>query len=212
MEGGRPTDLTGASLSGMRLMVLDTVAMDDLRDRPAQGFEDAVHRLSAAGAVISHAAAPEVAEAMGLAGLLFTAEAYGIWRDVIEAAPQKMFPRILDRFRSGAGFSASDYVAGWRRLMVLRRQWAQRSAGFDAVILPTSPILPPDAERLMRDNDYYVTENLLALRNTRIGNLMGLCVVTLPTAQPSCGISFMAPPMQEERLLRLASAAERALR
>ena len=44
------------------------------------------------------------------------------------------------------------------------------------MIQPTSPILPPDANRLMTDNDYYVTENLLALRNTRIGNLMGALV------------------------------------
>ncbi len=27
----------------------------------------------------------------------------------------------------------------------------------------------------MTDDAYYVTENLLALRNTRIGNLMGVC-------------------------------------
>jgi aspartyl-tRNA(Asn)/glutamyl-tRNA(Gln) amidotransferase subunit A len=123
-----------------------------------------------------------------------------------------MFPRILERFRSGAQTPAADYVAGWRRLETLRQTWASRVAGFDAVLVPTSPILPPDANRLMTDHDYYVTENLLALRNTRIGNLMGLCVLTLPTSQPSCGISIMAPAFQEGRLLRLGAAAERALR
>jgi len=144
--------------------------------------------------------------------LLFTAEAYGIWREVIESAPGKMFPRILERFRSGAGFSAADYVAGWRRLEVLRKLWAEKTAAYDAVVLPTSAILPPDAKRLMEDNAYYVTENLLALRNTRIGNLMGLCALTLPTVQPSCGICLMAPAGQEERLLRMGAAAETALR
>jgi aspartyl-tRNA(Asn)/glutamyl-tRNA(Gln) amidotransferase subunit A len=212
LEGGRPTDLGGASLSGTRLLVLQTVALDDLRDRPGEGFDDALTRLSGAGAVIEHGKVPEVAEAMGLAAALFTAEAYGIWREIIEAAPGKMFPRILERFRSGAGFSAADYVAGWRRLEVLRKLWSEKTAAYDAVVLPTSAILPPDAKRLMEDNAYYVTENLLALRNTRIGNLMGLCALTLPTVQPSCGISFMAPPMQEERLLRLGAAASRALR
>lgn len=212
MEGGRPTDLAGSSLSGMRFLVLETVALDDLRDRPAQGFEDACNRLSAAGADVCQGRIPEVAEAMGLAGLIFTAEAYGIWRDTIEAAPERMFPRILERFRSGAGFSAADYVAAWRRLHDLRRIWAEKTAGYDAVILPTSPILPPDAARLMTDHDYYVTENLLALRNTRIGNLMGLCGLTLPTMQPSCGISFLSAPFQEERLMRIGAAAARALR
>jgi aspartyl-tRNA(Asn)/glutamyl-tRNA(Gln) amidotransferase subunit A len=212
ISGDATTDLAGASLSGLRLAVLETVALDDLRDRPAQGFDDAVSRLGRAGATVTRISVPEVAEAMGLAAILFTAEAYGIWRDTIESAPQKMFPRILERFRSGANFSAMDYVAAWRRLRAIRQTWTERTAVFDAVLMPTSPILPPDANRLMTDDAYYVTENLLALRNTRIGNLMGLCALTLPTSQPSCGISLMCPPDQEARLLRLGAAAERALR
>jgi aspartyl-tRNA(Asn)/glutamyl-tRNA(Gln) amidotransferase subunit A len=211
MEGSKPADLIGASLSGMRLAVLETVALDDLRDRPAQGFDDALTRLGRAGAQITRISAPEITEAMQLAGILFTAEAYGIWATTIETAPEKMFPRILERFRSGASIAAADYIAGWRRLEAIRAKWDVQTAEFDAVLLPTSPILPPDAQRLMTDNDYYVSENLLALRNTRIGNLMGGCVLTLPTAQPSCGISIMAGPRQEERLLRLGKAAERAL-
>ncbi|MDZ4136403.1 MAG: amidase, partial [Paracoccaceae bacterium] len=121
------------------------------------------------------------------------------------------YPRILERFRSGAHFKAFEYVAGWRRLGELRRIWAEKTAGYDAVILPTAPILPPNAKRLMEDDAYYVTENLLALRNTRIGNLFGLCGLTLPTGYSSCGINFLAGPGQEERLLRLGAAAERAL-
>ena len=211
LEGCRPLDLDGASLSGLRLAMLDTLALDDLRERPAEGFEDAAARLSAAGARIERLRAPEVSEAMSLAGVLFTAEAYGIWREVIEAAPQKMFAPILERFRSGAAIKAADYVAAWRQLHVLRAQWAARTAAYDAVILPTSPILPPDAARLMSDDAYYISENLLALRNTRIANLFGLCALTLPTGQPSCGIMLMAAPMAEERLLRLGAAAQRAL-
>jgi aspartyl-tRNA(Asn)/glutamyl-tRNA(Gln) amidotransferase subunit A len=64
---------------------------------------------------------------------------------------------------------------------------------------------------LLSDDDYYLTENLLALRNTRIGNLMGLCALTLPTGIPSCGVMLMGHPMHEERLLRLGLAAEAAL-
>ena len=209
--GGPVADLAGTDLSGTRLAVLETVALDDLRDRPAQGFEDAVARLERVGARVVRINAPEVAEAMALAAILFTSEAYGIWRDVIEAAPQKMFPRILERFRSGASVMAVDYVAAWRRLEVIRQLWAERTAVYDAVLLPTSPILPPDASRLMTDDSYYVTENLLALRNTRIGNLMGICALTLPTSQPSSGITLMAGAGQEARLLRLGAAAERAL-
>jgi len=211
MEGRPAPDLRGAQLRGARLLLLETVALDGLRPDPAAAFDRSVARLGAAGARIEQLAAPEVTEAMGLAALLFTAEAYAIWRDTIEAAPQKMFPRILERFRSGAGFTAADYVAGWRRLRALRRIWADRVAGADAVILPTAPILPPQANRLMTDDAYYVAENLLALRNTRIANLLGLSAVTLPAGAPSCGISLMGPAHGEARLLRLAQAAEAAL-
>jgi aspartyl-tRNA(Asn)/glutamyl-tRNA(Gln) amidotransferase subunit A len=79
------------------------------------------------------------------------------------------------------------------------------------VLCPTSPILPPNLKRLGSDHDYYVTENLLALRNTRIGNLMGLCALSLPTGVPSCGLQLMAPPNTEEALLRVGVAAEAAL-
>jgi aspartyl-tRNA(Asn)/glutamyl-tRNA(Gln) amidotransferase subunit A len=211
LEGGRAADLAGATLAGARLLVLETVALDDLRDAPAKGFDESLARLAAKGARIERRPIPEVAEAMAMAGVLFTSEAYGIWRDTIEAAPHKMFPRILERFRSGAQVSGADYVAAWRRLRVLRQAWADRVAGYDAVILPTAPILPPNAQRLMTDDAYYVAENLLALRNTRIANLFGICAITLPTGQPSCGISLMGQAMGEARLLRLAAAVERAL-
>lgn len=211
MENRRAPDLEGTSLPGARLMVLETVALDDLRERPARGFDDALARLARAGAKIERGRLPELVEAMSLTSILVTAEAYGIWGPTVETAPEKMFPRILERVRSGADIKAADYVAAWRRLRVVRALWADLTAGYDAVILPTSAILPPDAQRLMTDFDYYVGENILSLRNTRIGNLMGLCALTLPTAEPSCGISFMAGPMQEDRLLRLGMAAERAL-
>lgn len=212
LEGRRAPDLGGARLAGARIAVLETVALDDLRTAPARGFDDALARLARGGARLERIAVPEMAEALALAGILFTAEAWAIWRDTIEAAPQKMFPRILDRFRSGAGVAAADYIAGWRRLEAIRALWRDRVAGFDAVALPTSPILPPDRERLMTDADYYVSENLLALRNTRIGNLMDGCALSLPTSEPSCGLMLLAGCGQEDRLLRLGMAAEAALR
>jgi aspartyl-tRNA(Asn)/glutamyl-tRNA(Gln) amidotransferase subunit A len=211
MEGGRAPDLAGATLKGRRLAVLQTVAMDDLRDTPAAAFQIALDRLRDAGAVIATVEVPELAEAMALTGLLYTAEAYGLWRDVIEASPGLMFDKILERFRDGARYSGPDYVAGWAALEMARMAYDRTTAGYDAVLCPTSPVLPPSLARLNSDGDYYITENLMSLRNTRIGNLMGLCVLNLPTGVPSCGISLMAPPDTEEALLRLGVAAEAAL-
>ncbi|MBJ2150418.1 amidase [Paracoccus sp. IB05] len=211
LEGRRAPDLTGSAVAGMRFAVLETVALDDLREAPARGFQDACASLTRARARVERVALPELKEAMALSGILFTGEAWGIWRETIEAAPGKMYAPILERFRSGAAITAAEYVAAWRRLEEIRALWRDRMAGYDAILTPTAPILPPDAERLQSDRDYYIGENLLALRNTRIGNLMGLAALTLPTSQPSCGIQFLGTAMGEDRLLRVGSAAERAL-
>lgn len=211
LEGGKAADLNGSTLQGTRLLVLETAALDDLRPEPAAAFDDAVRRLEAAGARIARARVPEVAEALTYAAMLYTTEAYGRWREVIESAPEKMFPPILERFRAGAAAKGVDFVAAWIRLRALREGYYAATAAYDAVILPTTATLPPSAERLLVDGDHYLTENRLALRNTTTGNLMGVSALTLPTGRPSCGIMFFGPPLAEERLLRLGAAAEAAL-
>ena len=212
LEGGRAADLEGVTLKGARFAILTSTVFDDIRDAPKAAFEVAVARLRDAGAEIEEITSPEVEEAMPISPILFTSEAYGTWGHLIEAAPEAMFAPIRERFESGKAFTAADYIAAWRRLEELRERWYARTAGYDAVLMPTAPILPPDAARLMTDNEYYVTENLLALRNTRVGNLMGLCGVTLPTGTPSCGILLSGKPFGEEALLRVAKAAEAVLR
>ena len=131
--------------------------------------------------------------------------------DEIEANPDLMFAPIRERFEGGRAFSGADYVAAWQRLDAARAVWAERMAGYDAVLSPTAPNLPPKVDRLMEQGDYYVTENLLTLRNTRVGNLMGLAAMTLPTGVPSCGLQLLGTADGEASLLRLALSVEAAL-
>lgn len=212
IRGTTAPDLRGADPARLRLMVLDGLPFEQARKEPVAAFESAVDQLAAAGASITHAAPPCVEQAALLSPLLFAPEAYGLWRDQIEAAPERMYPPILERFRGGRDVLAADYVAGWDQLEQLRREWAAAVAGFDAVILPTAPILPPEIARLETDPVFFASENLLSLRNTRIGNLLGLPAISLPTAQPACGIMLLGAAGGDLALLRAAAAAETALR
>ncbi len=211
LEGSKVPDLRGATLKGRRFAVLETVMLDNLRDAPKAAFALAVKRLEAVGAIIETIKVPAVQHALDISGPLITSEAYGLWRDVIEAAPEKMYEEILRRFRLGAEHSGPDYVSAWAKLDAARAEYDEATAGYDAILAPTAPILPPNLARLIEDQDYYVTENLLALRNTRIGNLLGLCALTLPTGTPSCGLMLMAAPDFDNAILRLGAAAEAAL-
>lgn len=210
LENGKPADLTGASLKGVRLAVLKDQPFNGIEEAPRAAFEDAVARLKAAGAVVEDISVPAVSEAAKLAPVLFPAEAYATWRDRIEADGDKMYGPVRTRFLQGKTISAADFIAGWRELDCLRLVYREAVAGYDAVILPSCPILPPKQAALLADSDYFTERNLMALQNTRIGNLMGLAGVTLPVGTPSCGILFQGE--SEERLLRLAAAAENLLR
>ncbi|MCP5036206.1 MAG: amidase [Rhodobacteraceae bacterium] len=210
LEGGKPADLNAASLSGMRLLVLEN-GLANARAEPLVAFEDATRKLAKAGAVIESAHIPIIDEAMALAGVLYTTEAYATWATEIEANPEKMYEAVRVRFETGKQYSGVEYVRAWQRLDAIRAEYAAMTAGFDAVILPSSSIMPPNLARLEADAEYFTSENLLALNNTRMGNLTGGASLTIPTHTPSAGIMFMSPPLSEERLLRIGAAAEAAL-
>lgn len=211
LEGTKPADLDGASPEGIRLGVLRVAVDDTVDDDIAKGFDLALTRLNSKGASVQDAVFAGFEQAMSLSPVLFSSEAYGTWAEIIEKSPEKMFPEILDRFRSGADVLAKDFVAGWQKLHQIRESWHAAMAGFDAIVLPTTPMLPPNSARLLTDHEYYVQQNVMALRNTRVANLLGLSALTLPTSVASSGFMLMGKPFGEEALLRMGVAVEKVL-
>lgn len=209
--GGGAADLAGASLSGVRFAVLDTIVQDGLAPEVASGFDRALDVFAKSGAVIDAVSAPELNAAFGLAGPLYTAEAWSFWGPMIDTDPDAMWHHIRDRVSVGADVRAAEYLRAWADLRVLRDQWHGRVAGYDAVLCPSVAILPPPVDRLMDDGDFYKETNLLALRNTRVGNLMGLCGLSVPTGVRGVGVLLNGAPNTDLRLLRIGAACERAL-
>lgn len=210
MKGQPIKPLQSAEISKLRFLNLTGIALQEIEDAPATAVTNALSKLSAAGARITDGEPDGIHEALSLSGPLYTVSAYGQWHKEIEAAPDKMYSEILARFRAGGKYSGIEYVSAQLRLEELRMSYLAQTADFDAVLLPTSPILPPVVGSVSKDNEVYVRANLLALRNTRIGNLMGLCGLSIPTEIPSCGLMVLAPPFQEKRLLEIGTAIKAA--
>ena len=211
LTGGQAPDLRDASAQGLRLLVLDGLPFEDARPAPVAAFEDAVARLAAAGAEVTHAAPEAARDAMRDGSALYAPEAWGLWREQIEAAPELMHRPTLLRFRAGGDMAAHEYVALADALGRHRAVWADAVAEFDAVILPTAPITPPEIARALEDGAYFASENMLTLRNTRIGNVLGLPGVSLPTGHPACGIMALGAAGGDRALLYVAAAMEAAL-
>jgi aspartyl-tRNA(Asn)/glutamyl-tRNA(Gln) amidotransferase subunit A len=194
-----------------RLMILTSVALDDVEPTPMAAFNTACDTIRADGIGISERPFPIITDILNLAAVIYTYEAYAQWGEVLEVEGHKMFPEIFDRFMAGKKFSEDEYNSAWAQLDLARKNWAEITAEFDGVIIPSSPLMPPNLENLLTDSDYYRRANLLALRNTRIGNMLGLCAITLPTSTPSCGLMIMGAPNSELNLLNIAAKIEQVL-
>ncbi|MBX2853700.1 MAG: amidase [Rhodobacteraceae bacterium] len=211
-------DLTSTNLNGAAFYIAETVMLDDVAPELLEAFETSVERLAQAGARITRGPAPEFSEVLSIAashGAIVNTEGYAVWREAIEARPNDIYPMIRERFRSGAGYRADQIDFTRLEIQRLQRAYLARTAGFDAILSPTTPNHAPRITDIADDEAVYVRENLAALRNTRLGNLLGLCSLALPTAATPSGLpaSLMltAAPFAEPALLRLGAAAEYAL-
>ena len=211
LEGKDLSKIKKLELKNLKFMVLTTGTFDDAHTNVNTGFDNVVKVLKDCGASIESRDINEINEVQEIGFQIMSAGSYGTWGKKIEEAPELMFPEILNRFRSGKHILAADYISAWARLRALRVLWEEKTRSYDAVILPTSQILPPNLERLLKVGEYYKKQNLLALKNTRIANLLGLAALTLPTGIPSVGFMLMSHANSEEKLLNFGAAIERML-
>jgi aspartyl-tRNA(Asn)/glutamyl-tRNA(Gln) amidotransferase subunit A len=103
-------------------------------------------------------------------------------------------------------------VRAWQNLEDLRRKYIKLVSEFDAILAPTTAILPPKINSLLSDNTYFSERNLLTLRNTRVANLMGIPAITIPTNDNFCGFMIMGNPFQEKSLLNIGKNMEKILK
>ena len=100
-----------------------------------------------------------------------------------------------------------------------RRRWIvaveRQLAGFDAMIMPTVPIVAPKITDLQASDDAYYAANGLILRNPTMINFLDGCAVSLPChakGSAPVGLSLAAPGGHDHRLLSIALAVEKALK
>ncbi|MCH8167573.1 MAG: amidase [Proteobacteria bacterium] len=211
MAGLPPEVPAPADLNGARFLIPETVVLEGCDAQVAAAFEAALETLAEAGARLTRAPVPEFAEAFDVAARLspiVTTEGWRLWGETIEANPGVMFPLIERRFRAGMGGSVETDREALAEYARLSQAVQGRMDEHGPMLMPTSPCLPPPVADLLADEDYFSERNLLALRNTRLGNLLTLCALTVPSATPMAGLMLVAGPGREGKLLALGRAVE----
>lgn len=199
-------------LRGLRLAVPGNMVLDDMEPAVAEAFTRTLNRLSTLGVRVTHLKFPQfekVTEANKSGGFA-AAEAHAWHRAYLADQAEIYDQRVRTRIERGAGMSAGDMIALIAARRAIIAEMDRATIPFDAVAMPTAPMLPPTIDSLADDKDF-TRVNALALRNPSLGNFLDRCAISLPMqrkGEAPCGFMLMGETGGDSRLFAVAAAVE----
>lgn len=213
ISGEAPERLVPLPVKNLQFAVPQTLVLDDLEQPVAEAFAVTLSRLSAAGARISEIAFAELSE---LPTLSFSVvEGYAWHRRLLERNSALYDPIVAKRFLNGAGILAADYIDLLEARANLIRKTAAVTRQFDAVVMPTVPLVAPKLSDFEENENFWLATNRRMIRNPGIANFLDRCAISLPCHERGhapVGFSIMGETMGDRRLLSIALAVEPIVR
>jgi aspartyl-tRNA(Asn)/glutamyl-tRNA(Gln) amidotransferase subunit A len=212
LAGEKEGDLSHFPLDGLRLAVPQTLVFDGIDSEVARAFAAAQSKLSAAGVRISDIALREFSELARInsKGGFAAVESYAFHRLLIAAKRDLYDLRVLSRIMRGSEQDAADYID----LVSARNDFSRRvravTAPYDALLMPTVPIVAPRLRDLQSEEDYGRI-NLSLLRNPTLANFLDGCSISIPCHQHGdapVGLMLIGQHGDDARLLAIAGAIE----
>ncbi len=212
LAGEDPPAPLAVGLAGLRFAVPENMVLDGLDGSVAAAFDRALSALSAAGAVVSRVRFPEFDElpAVNAKGGYAASEAYAWHRSLLAEKGAGYDPRIRVRIARGESMSAADYLDLAAARARLISSFDARTNYYDAILMPTVPIVAPRIDEL-DDERVYNRVNMQILRNTALGNFLDRCAISIPChrdGEPPVGLMLMGETMGDARLFAIAAAVE----
>jgi aspartyl-tRNA(Asn)/glutamyl-tRNA(Gln) amidotransferase subunit A len=215
LAGESPALPAPAALNGLNLAVPTNVVFDGMDATVGSAFDRALTSLSQAGARIMRIAVPEFDEipAVNAKGGFAASEAYAWHHKLLAEKGNGYDPRIRVRIARGEQMTAVDYLELLEARRRLIARFDVRTREFDALVMPTVPIVPPSITELDDEREYNRI-NLHVLRNTALGNFFDRCSISLPchrAGEPPVGLMLVGETLGDARLFAIAAAVEMAL-
>src|SRR6267378_1139955 len=214
MAGEPPVAPAPVPVEAMRLAVPQSYVLDGLAPEVANAFAAACTALSRAGARVVDIPLTELAElpAINASGGFAPIEAYAWHQPLLARRGDDYDQRVRQRIERASGMNAVDYIRLQAARADLIARVAERTAGFDALLMPTVAITAPPIAAFEQDREYRHL-NAMILRNTSVINFLDGCAATLPIASAGApvGLTVVGQHGADRRLLALARGIEAAL-
>ncbi|WP_394199058.1 amidase family protein [Litoreibacter albidus] len=194
------------------LIVPENFGMTELDDGVAAAFDAAIPSLEAAGFTVERRKLDFLDIYAQLPIWHFSAVESRVHHAAqYEQTPELIDPKVKLRMARADQASAVEYA----KTLALRArivEAAQAELGLSGVLLPSVAILPPQLSALEEDAAFDRI-NLLALRNTTLGNVIDGCSISLPIAgTPGAGLMLTAPAWRDHAILDAAAKIEPLLK
>lgn len=202
-------------LRGLRLGALQGYVLCDMDAVVARTYDEALAHLSKMGADIVDCSFPKLDELphINRNGSFAAVESFSRYGALIASLGDLMDPAVVRRIAAGEAISPSAYaelLSERQRLIALGTRLAKE---YDALLMPTIPIVAPTFDDVADADDYHRI-NLLVLRNPTVVNMMDGCAISLPCQTPGTppvGLTLVQARGRDNNLLRVAAAIERVL-
>jgi aspartyl-tRNA(Asn)/glutamyl-tRNA(Gln) amidotransferase subunit A len=143
-----------------------------------------------------------------------SAEAYTYHAKFVAKSPELYQPETLARLRADANITTTAYIEGRRQLDSTRRSIGQVFQTVDAIVTPTSPILPPPITEFSRERGGSADFLVRNIHNTSPFNVYGWPTISMPSGFSASGLpiglQISAPPGRDAVVLQVANAYELA--
>jgi aspartyl-tRNA(Asn)/glutamyl-tRNA(Gln) amidotransferase subunit A len=197
-----------ADLAGVRIGV--PVAWMDAKVAPAvaAAITGSLARLADLGASVREIPFPDPDDLTAITRFIMLSEAAAWHRPFLQASPDLYGDDVRARFEFGSEITAAEYINANRLRARLCRQLQGTWSEVDVLVTPSTPITAPPIGA-----EPAITASLG--RFTAAANLLGWPALSMPCGFDEgglpIGLQLMAPPFDEDRLLRIAAALEEAM-
>jgi aspartyl-tRNA(Asn)/glutamyl-tRNA(Gln) amidotransferase subunit A len=200
-------------ISDVRLGAIGGYFLEKLDEDVRSRFEEALSRLSAAGASVSSVMLEDLPDVPRTYVNVALVEAFAHYAEALKRAPDAFGREVRSRLEMGALISQDDYVRAQGNRARLRASVDRALSNCDALVLPTLPI-PPQAVGATTVMMGSVEEPLrpLTLRLTQMFNLTGHPAISLPCGDTRdglpCGLQLVGRRQHTPDLLQVALSCE----